>query len=153
MQFFRTLIATSAALFVAGAALAGPHIRIFDGATASGTLNVDGGGAFELTEFTVKGENSTNIGSSPSGEGGAGAAQIVLANPEDARRFQQWSEAGTKFRWMNFRTKDQGQHLIIKMKPVYITSYQTGGSSGDDVPVDTFSLNFGAIKFEYEPQR
>jgi type VI secretion system secreted protein Hcp len=40
-------------------------------------------------------------------------------------------------------------YLRIKMKPVYITSYQTGGSSGDVVPVDTISLNFGQIEFEY----
>jgi type VI secretion system secreted protein Hcp len=45
----------------------------------------------------------------------------------------------------------QQDYFIIKMKPVYITSYQTGGSSGDVVPVDTISLNFGEIKFEYKP--
>jgi type VI secretion system secreted protein Hcp len=44
-------------------------------------------------------------------------------------------------------------YFVIKMKPLYITSYQTGGSSGDVVPVDTLSLNFGAIKFEYKPQK
>jgi type VI secretion system secreted protein Hcp len=44
-------------------------------------------------------------------------------------------------------------YFLVKMKPVYITSYQTGGSSGDIVPVETFSLNFGAIKFEYCPQK
>ena len=49
-------------------------------------------------------------------------------------------------------TGRQQEYLIIKMKPVYITSYQTGGSSGDVVPVDTISLNFGKIEFEYIPQ-
>lgn len=44
-------------------------------------------------------------------------------------------------------------YMLIKMKNVYISSYQTGGSSGDIVPVDSFSLNFGAIKFEYKPQK
>jgi type VI secretion system secreted protein Hcp len=44
-------------------------------------------------------------------------------------------------------------YLLIKMKPVYISSYQTGGSSGDIVPIDTVSLNFGAVKFEYCPQK
>jgi hypothetical protein len=82
---------------------------------------------------------------------------------------------------------DTGEdYLLIKLKPVYITSYQTGGSgdgdvdgrdfliwqrnygagfdveirgltttdeAGDVVPTDSFSLNFGAIKFEYKPQR
>ncbi len=49
--------------------------------------------------------------------------------------------------------KNPQDYMLIKMKPVYITSYQTGGSSGDIVPVDTMSLNFGAIKFEYKPQK
>ncbi len=42
--------------------------------------------------------------------------------------------------------------LEIEMKDVYFTSYQTGGSSGDDVPTNQLSLNFAAIKFEYKPQ-
>ena len=46
---------------------------------------------------------------------------------------------------------DHEPYLYIKLKPVYITSYQTGGSSGDVVPTDQFSLNFGAVKFEYKP--
>lgn len=40
-------------------------------------------------------------------------------------------------------------YLMITLTDVLVTSYQTGGSSGDVVPVDTLSLNFGAIKFEY----
>lgn len=40
-------------------------------------------------------------------------------------------------------------YLIIRMKPVYITSYQTGGSSGDVVPVDQISMNYTEIKYEY----
>lgn len=48
-------------------------------------------------------------------------------------------------------TGEPEPYLLIKMKPVYITSYQTGGSNSDTVPVDTISLNFGAIKFEYRP--
>ncbi len=49
--------------------------------------------------------------------------------------------------------KTPQDYMIIKMKPVYVTSYQTGGSSGEVVPVDTLSLNFGSIKFEYCPQK
>ena len=43
-------------------------------------------------------------------------------------------------------------YLVIKMKNVYISSYQTGGSKGDVVPVDTVSLNFGEVEFEYTEQ-
>jgi type VI secretion system secreted protein Hcp len=41
------------------------------------------------------------------------------------------------------------RHLIIRMKPVSIATYQTGGSSGDIVPTDRVSLNFTNIEFEY----
>jgi type VI secretion system secreted protein Hcp len=42
-------------------------------------------------------------------------------------------------------------YLIVKLKEVYVTSYQTAGST-DDRPLETFSLNFGAIDFEYFTQ-
>lgn len=45
------------------------------------------------------------------------------------------------------------EFLVIKMTNVFVTSYQTGGSSGDVVPVDQFSLNFEKIEETYTPQR
>lgn len=36
--------------------------------------------------------------------------------------------------------------LDIKLKNVIITSYQTGGSSSDTVPVERLSLNFEKIR-------
>jgi hypothetical protein len=38
------------------------------------------------------------------------------------------------------------------MKDVYITSIQRGGSGGDMVPTETFSLNFRAVKVEYQEE-
>jgi len=35
-----------------------------------------------------------------------------------------------------------GRPQMIKMKPVYITSYQTGSSAGDTVPMEQISLNY-----------
>ena len=35
-----------------------------------------------------------------------------------------------------------GRYLKIHMNNIYVTSYQTSGSSGDTVPTDTPSLNF-----------
>ena len=45
------------------------------------------------------------------------------------------------------------EYLKITMTDVLITSYQTGGSAGDIVPIDSFSLNFAKIKYEYTPQK
>ncbi|MGF1579069.1 MAG: Hcp family type VI secretion system effector [Gemmataceae bacterium] len=49
--------------------------------------------------------------------------------------------------------EEQQEYFFIKMKNVYVTSYQTGGSSGDIVPIDAITLNFGAIMLEYMPQK
>jgi type VI secretion system secreted protein Hcp len=51
--------------------------------------------------------------------------------------------------------KDQQEYLIVKMQDVLVTSYQTGGSAGDnsDLLVDTVTLSFSSIQGEYRPQK
>ncbi len=44
------------------------------------------------------------------------------------------------------------EYYVIKLKDVLVSSYQTGGSSGDVVPVDQISLNFSKIEVEYVKQ-
>lgn len=48
--------------------------------------------------------------------------------------------------------KEQQEYLKIKFSDLLISSYQTGGSAGDVVPVDQISFNFSKIEFEYFPQ-
>jgi type VI secretion system secreted protein Hcp len=47
----------------------------------------------------------------------------------------------------------QEPYLKITMKHVFVSSYQTGGSSGDVIPMDQVSLNFKTIEYEYKPQK
>lgn len=49
--------------------------------------------------------------------------------------------------------KAQQEFLVIKLKDVIISSYQTAGSAGSDVPVDQASLGFSTIQLEYRPQK
>lgn len=49
--------------------------------------------------------------------------------------------------------KDQQEYLKIKFTDLLVSSYQTGGSSGAEVPTDQISLNFSKIEFEYYPQK
>lgn len=49
--------------------------------------------------------------------------------------------------------KEQQEYLKIKFTDLLISSYQTGGSSGNVVPVDQISLNFAKIEYEYYPQK
>jgi len=47
----------------------------------------------------------------------------------------------------------QQEYLKIKFTNLLISSYQTGGSSGDVVPVDQIAFNFGKIELTYAPQK
>lgn len=50
--------------------------------------------------------------------------------------------------------KEQQEYLVIKMTDVLVTSYQTGGSAGNDQPlIDHVVLNFSSIEGEYRPQK
>lgn len=48
--------------------------------------------------------------------------------------------------------EEQQEYLKITFSDVLISSYQTGGSGGDLIPVDQISFNFTKIKTEYKPQ-
>ncbi len=49
--------------------------------------------------------------------------------------------------------KDQQEYMKIKFTDLLISSYQTGGSNGEVIPVDQISLNFAKIEYEYYPQK
>ena len=49
--------------------------------------------------------------------------------------------------------KEQQEYLKIKFSDLLISSYQTGGSGGDVVPVDQISFNFAKIETSYAPQK
>jgi len=46
----------------------------------------------------------------------------------------------------------QLEYLVITFSDVLISSYSTGGSSGDDRPTESVSLNFAQIKMSYVEQ-
>ena len=49
---------------------------------------------------------------------------------------------------------DKGiEFLKIKLSDILVSSYQDGGSAGEDVPTDEFSLNFVKIDFLYTVAR
>ena len=49
--------------------------------------------------------------------------------------------------------KDQLEFLVYKFTDLLVSSYQTGGSQGEDVPTENILLNFARIEVEYRPQR
>ncbi len=49
--------------------------------------------------------------------------------------------------------KEQQEYLTVTFSDLLVSSYQTGGSQGDVVPVDQISLNFTKIEWEYKEQK
>lgn len=49
--------------------------------------------------------------------------------------------------------KEQQEYLKIKFSDLLVSSYQTGGSAGDVIPMDQISLNFSKIELEYKEQK
>lgn len=47
----------------------------------------------------------------------------------------------------------QNEYVEIKMTDVLITSYNTGGSGGEDRLTEAVTLNFGAFDYIYTPQK
>ena len=48
---------------------------------------------------------------------------------------------------------EQQEYLVFTLNDVYISSYQTGGSGGNVVPLDQFSLNYVKMVQEYKEQK
>jgi len=46
----------------------------------------------------------------------------------------------------------QVEYLVITLSDVLVSGYSTGGSSGDDRPTESISLNFAQIKMSYVEQ-
>jgi type VI secretion system secreted protein Hcp len=50
--------------------------------------------------------------------------------------------------------KEQQPYLVIKFTEILISSYQIGGSAGDDhKPVDHVSFNYTKVEWEYKAQK
>jgi type VI secretion system secreted protein Hcp len=49
--------------------------------------------------------------------------------------------------------KEQQEYLKIKMNDLLVSSFQTGGSAGSDVPTDQISVNYSKIEYSYAKQK
>src|SRR5437764_4304073 len=49
--------------------------------------------------------------------------------------------------------KEQQEYLKITLSDLLVSSYHTGGSQGNVVPVDQISMNYSKIEFSYQAQK
>lgn len=114
------------------------------------------------------GETNTATNAAAGRGGGAGAGKVSMqdfhfttvmskASPklfEACATGQHIKEAILTARKAGDAGRESQEYLTIRLTDVLISSYQTGGSNGDGgIPVDSFSLNFSKIEFEYKPQK
>jgi type VI secretion system secreted protein Hcp len=49
--------------------------------------------------------------------------------------------------------KEQQEYMKITFSDLLVSSFQTGGSAGQEIPLDSISLNFAKIEYEYKEQK
>jgi len=47
---------------------------------------------------------------------------------------------------------DQEEYLVFTLSDCIVSSYQTGGSGGEDLPIESLTLNFAKVEMQYKPQ-
>lgn len=113
--------------------------------------------AFELTEFTLKAENTTNIGSATSGGGGAGKVKfdrLSFKKRSDSATTDLFRELakGTHFTEVNVvMRRNQLPYLEFKFVMCVLAEVETT-QSGDDEAEDSCVLDYGAVKISYTAQ-
>jgi len=113
---------------------------------------------------------SVNWGMSQSGTsgygGGAGGGRVNMQDFTCTKRFDKASPKlmlaccnGEHIRqaMMTIRKagKEQQEYMKITLSDVLVSNISAGGSGegGDDIPLETLSLNFGKIEVEYKEQK
>jgi type VI secretion system secreted protein Hcp len=100
----------------------------------------------------------------PAGRGGAGAGKVstsdIVVNKELDKSSPQLMKAladGKHIKEVVLSLRKAGEnqedYLIITMKNVMVTSYSVSGSSANDRPMESLSLNFEEIKVEYKEMK
>jgi type VI secretion system secreted protein Hcp len=122
--------------------------------------------AFEIYSWSLGASNPTTIGS---GSGGASSGRVSISSLNLMKRTDTGSPklfqtccSGGHFGKVTLALRKSGQDkakagepfLVFELKKVFVDSIQWSGSSGgDDVPTESLSLAFGAIKMGYKPQK
>ena len=107
----------------------------------------------------------SNTGSVGSASGGAGAgkasfsdlnftAPVSVASPKLMVACASGAHYDTAVLTLRRAGSGKGAQDFFRLtlKTVLVSSYQDGGSTGGDVPVDSVTLAFGAMKVEFMPQ-
>jgi type VI secretion system secreted protein Hcp len=162
-------LANGRALTITGQPTIAP-LAVDPNAPSIGTLTLIGGNSvtvrkrkntsFEIKDYSFGVENSTSIGSGSGG--GAGKVKfneftIHKTTDQASPLLVKACASGMHFPKVVLFVRKAGGHpneyLTITLTDALVSSYQAGGHSGSDTPVESVTFNFTKIKFEYKPQK
>lgn len=133
MRFLRTLTTTCAMLFMTVSAAAAQGLEI----------NEVGEAGHETIVVKVVNNNvdwGPRFGTVPP-RSGPGTLRVEARSGRHSEQLARWHREQTRLSEMRLVPNDRRQ-TIITMKPVFVSSYQTGGST------DSISFNFDTIRFD-----
>ena len=116
-------------------------------------------GEIELESFSWGETQSARAGG---GGGGAGKVQMqdfnfVMTVNKASPKLILACATGQHLKQATFVARKAGkaqqEFLVYKFTDVLVSSYQTGGSGGEGLPMDQVSFNFGRIEVEYRSQK
>lgn len=116
----------------------------------------------ETIEIASWSWGATNSNTMSSGGGGTGReasspsiSEIVVTKTQDKSSPQLFHNVskGKKTEELKKQTTHNGEtYYQVKFTDVLISSFQSGGTSGNDRPMESLSLNFTKIEWNYKPQ-
>jgi type VI secretion system secreted protein Hcp len=121
-----------------------------EGGGATYTLTVSDVGTFELLSFSW-GASQSGAGGGGTGPGKHETKDVVCTKYADkhSAKLQQYVAEGRPIAEVTLVVKSGDGSVTFRFKNVHITSYQTGGSTGDVKPIETFSFEAASMEFEH----
>ncbi len=117
-------------------------------------------GHIDIESFSWGISNSGNMAAG--GGGGAGKASfsdvtfsknVDLSSPKLAYHCASGAHIKKATLHVRKQGKDQKEYYTILLEEMIVSSFQSGGSSGNPILHETFGLNFTKIKFVYKEQK
>jgi type VI secretion system secreted protein Hcp len=118
-------------------------------------------GEIELLSWHLGVTNSSSGLHGPgSGTGKSVPADVSATKRTDkaSARLQQAVALGDHFKTATLTLRKSGggaqqEYLVYTFSDVYISSYNLGGSAGDELPIETLSFNYTKAVTEYKEQK
>jgi type VI secretion system secreted protein Hcp len=116
-------------------------------------------GEIEVLSFSWGVSNMTSLGSGTGGGAGKATPQAVTISKKldkSSPKLYQMVALGDHFKKAVITLRKAGgaqqEYCVVTLETVYPSGYQLSGSDGQDLPLETVSLNYSKIMSDYKTQ-